>query len=1562
MTFTFLYIIVILLPHEYFIHLVVGKVYYIKPLTHMSCLEESCLTLLQFAAYTDSYLETNVSLSFLPGNHSLNSDLHVNAVSRLSMYLNSTLSPATPTIVCEEQASITFSSIDDVYIGYLKFVGCHGHQVTSVKTFMLESATFIYHTGSALQFSSSNANIVRSLFISNSGGSYHQRSAKLKEDNYPLPDKVTYTKAGAAMTLAKSSVDIMDCLFEGNHAPIGGAIFSELHSNITLINTMFKENYAVCGTRDNIDSACIGGALYSANGTVMAYNSTFFGNKVITIRGEYKNRIFPFGGVFGLLDSIFIAKNCNFVQNGLDHLSAKSYGGVIHAYNTTLNISNSSFMNNSNASFGGTVSISSAICFVTHSNFTNNSAIKHGGAIYSETSSITIFNSEFKYNLNSESSVATNGGGVLYTWQASVSITNSVFEKNKGNCGGVIVVKGDGYIAVTNSNFSRNHATMLGGVIHMEVLGVRHIVTIVIASSSFSNNSAGRYGGGIHVSKCNTGSITLNGTEFLRNKASVGGAIFLLYAMPLFISNSKFVENAAENGGAIICFSVSNVTIEGGTIESNTAHIGVVYFASGTAINFFGTVIRNNTANRAVVYISQSVGYLSDIRLTGNTGSIFVYFGNLTLSGAVSIINGSSQLNSNKIMTFQEGGAVTAIQASVAIVGVCSLSNNFAESGGALYVIESRIHIYGEATIANNTAFNSGGGIYMHQSGLKCYSQCIFWLVNNTSSYKGGGIYASSSYVSAENEAWVTFKENYANFAGGGVCLEQSSKLYVLMILADIGEYDTITFRNNSADYGGAVYVADETNSGTCASESLELYLPKTECFIELLPQQSGYFGNINIGVMVFTDNHAYISGSDLFGGLLDRCTIIPLAEKGSDQPYNIDGASYFLDVSRIEQLETISSAPIRICFCNEDKQSDCSYHPPVVNVKKGETFTVSLVAVDHVNKTVSNVTIHSSLSSSLGGLGENRQNQSTGEDCTDLMFEVFSPHKSEQLILYADGPCKDAPLSQGIVNINFSSCDCPIGFQQNVAMKTNCQCECNSDLHPYVSNCNPEAETISREGDFWVDFVEESRSFFIHPHCPLDYCKPSNKIVEINLNNNSGADAQCANNRSGILCGRCSFGTSLSISSSHCIKCPTYWPLLTVIFLVVSVLAGILLVALVLWLNLTVAVGTLNGVIFYANIVAANTNSVFPPNVIIAWLNLEPGINICFFNGMTTYWKTWLQLVFPAYVIFLVALVILISKKSIRFSMLIGRKDPVATLATLLFFSYAKLLHTIIASLSGAVLKYPGINGIEDRVVWLPDATIKYLSGKHIPLFIVAILILLVGIAYTTILFSWQWLVSFKIFNYSPKLSLFIQTYNVPYTPKHRYWTGLLLIARIILYIIFSANIKGDPKINLIAIGIVVASILIVKDFVEGDDQLYQKQLIEILEIVCHFNLVILCIVSSFTLEDKTVKNLFAQISMSITIVLLLGVLLYHFFTEGVFKTKLWKHYKKDQRQLLMSDTTNIATIEDNVSTPSRSVIEGPKQPSILHRGRKGGRLSKKDSTCELKEILLDKDDAQYM
>ena len=200
-------------------------------------------------------------------------------------------------------------------------------------------------------------------------------------------------------------------------------------------------------------------------------------------------------------------------------------------------------------------------------------------------------------------------------------------------------------------------------------------------------------------------------------------------------------------------------------------------------------------------------------------------------------------------------------------------------------------------------------------------------------------------------------------------------------------------------------------------------------------------------------------------------------------------------------------------------------------------------------------------------------------------------------------------------------------------------------------------------------------------------------------------------------MCGCCKKGYSLTLGTHQCRKCTNSHLSLLIPFAVM----GVVLVFLLLICKLTVATGTLNGLVFYANIVGVNRTIFLPVestdalSVFIAWINLDFGIEACFYNGMDTSSKTWLQFVFPAYLWVLVGLMIFTSHYSQRFANLLG-SNPVSVLATLILFSYAKILRTLITAVYVTYLKYPANYS---RMVWLYDANIDYIAGKHIPLLI---------------------------------------------------------------------------------------------------------------------------------------------------------------------------------------------------------------------------------------------------
>ena len=862
---------------------------------------------------------------------------------------------------------------------------------------------------------------------------------------------------------------------------------------------------------------------------------------------------------------------------------------------------------------------------------------------------------------------------------------------------------------------------------------------------------------------------------------------------------------------------------------------------------------------------------------------------------------------------FQEGGAITLFQSNVFIDGVCNLEYNHAENGGAIHSTESKLYVNGDVTIAHNTATGNGGGVYLSTSELNCQQESTLVLLNNIASHKGGGLHAISSSIKAASSissypyVYTGARMNITGNAakrGGGLSLEANAKFYTLKYdhyNDDDIDLNTTTFAANSADYGGAIHVDDYTNSGTCASNT------ETECFFQVLALYNYEFSNLRIQSMHFSQNHANISGSTLYGGLLDRCAVSPFAEVHIKYPHDFkdrgDGIAYFKNVSTFTYYnsyyydyydyydrtrEIISSDPVRVCLCfTADQNNDCP-HQHYTEVKKGQTFTLPVAAVDQVGQPVS-ATIQTSLHFTESGLAEGQLAREIPAECTNLTFNIVSLHKSESLSLYAsDGPCKDAELSSAAVKIHFLPCSCPIGLQVSGINRTNCTCDCHSNISHYMDHCDSHTGLLTKQPltRAWISYINDTEltGYLVYPNCPFDYCLSTSPPFDLEEQN--GADAQCAFDRSSLLCGSCQPGLSLSLGSSRCLQCPSYWPVLLTAITIAAILAGIALVALLLLLNMTVAGGTLNGLIFYANVVHANESILLPfqmrnfITVFISWLNLDLGIDTCYFPQMDAYIKTWLQLAFPIYVILLVVLVIIISSYSTKFSNLIGKKDPVATLATLILLSYAKLLEICFKSLSVVILEYPDGSS---EMLWLPDATVKYLSGKHIPLFIAAVFILLVGLVYTALLFSWQWLLYLprcRVFKWTrnPKIQTFIETYHKFYTPKHRYWTGLLLIVRVVLYLVAATNISDDPTIALTAINFTVCCIFALRLFFGS--RLYRKWPVDVLETFFYLNILSFEIFTWYSLDNPASnREAAAYTSVIITFIALLLIILYHVY-----------------------------------------------------------------------------------
>ena len=1359
--------------------------YYITPSLSVHCPGDPCLTLPQLAANSTSYLgnETNASLSFLPGNHSLDGELSLSHADNFSM-IKVIGGNGTVFVECGSQSGrfniseTTFAMIKDLH-----FVGCGGNRVSQVEQFIVEDTIFegVEGRGTALVLNQvTDASIARSSFLSNTHAStfrshYHYFDTSIL--NYLYLNRNPSLAVGGALYTAFSNVSIVSSKFTDNRAEIGGALFAH-NSSLHVVGNTYSYNKAsfagaMITSESSIDiknSNFIENAAMIHGGVMIAYRDSFSIHG-ITFTSNSANSTGAYGGVMVIYDSLFIIISSTFTNN-----SATDSGGVMKALYSSFNITSSTFTNNSAADRGGVMYTSGSSYNITSSTFTNNSAA-FGGDMFTSDSSYNITSSTFTNNS------AADGGGVMEALNSSFNITSSTFTNNSAAYRGGVMLTSDSSYNITSSTFTNNSAAGHGGVI-ITYYGSSFNIT----SSTFTNNSAADDGG---VMEALYSSFNITSSTFTNNSAADHGGIMLTSGSSHNINSSTFTNNsAADSGGVAYIIKASSFNITGSSFYANKA-------------NSYGGII---------VTIGSST-HITNGTFDYNSGSLYSFNSNLTFGGYTRLENCAEQSNKT-VEARKEGGAITSVQSTLIFTGVSSLSNNQARRGGAILAIESKIMMYGETTIANNTAtVSSGGGISLQQSDLEVRRNCI---ISDNDAVRGGGIHATSSTI-AVYQPWILQFINNRAENGSGLYLEANAKLYALKIELSSRNFfsEHLLFRDNHANYGGAIYVADDTNAGACS--------PDNECFIQTLALHQFRVEKDQLDAnIIFFGNTANEQGANIFGGLLDRCIPSPFAEVYHQvSPPHYSGVSYLGNITSITALGTISSLPVRVCFCESESEPDCSYQPPTIKVKKGEAFTMPLFTIDQVNHFV-DANIISSLSSQDGGFSEGQQTQSVGKNCSNVTFNVFSPHNSERIQLFADGPCGSSKLSTRHLYIEFSECTCPVGFQP-LDSDTRCGCDCDSKLSPHITSCNSTTKSLVRVNtNSWITHINDTDppGYVIYPNCPLDYCRPPPENFSMNLNLPDGSDAQCAYNHSGVLCGGCQEHLSLSLGSSRCLSYHGHWPAVVVVILLAAIVAGILLVTALLALNMTVAVGLINGFIFYANIVAANNVVFFPssepsfPTVFVAWLNLDIGIDVCFIDGLDAYSKTWLQLVFPVYIISLVIIVIIVSEYSPRFARLIGKRDPVATLATLILLSYSKLLSVTITALSFAILDYP--DGSRETV-WLPDGNVSYFREKHVALALIALLIILVGVPYTILLFLWQWLVrtpEWKVFKWTrnTKLNAFISVHHASYNRKYRYWTGLLLLVRVVLYITASVTVSADPQTSLLITIILVGSLSLIE------------------------------------------------------------------------------------------------------------------------------------------------------
>ena len=678
-----------------------------------------------------------------------------------------------------------------------------------------------------------------------------------------------------------------------------------------------------------------------------------------------------------------------------------------------------------------------------------------------------------------------------------------------------------------------------------------------------------------------------------------------------------------------------------------------------------------------------------------------------------------------------------------------------------------------------------------------------------------------------------------ANNKGGGMALYDPSLLL-------FHPPAVINFIKNTARKGGAIYW-----EGYHYCDNVVIQNTDPSSYVHVM----------------FDDNKAKIVGDDLYG-------ISTVLSCNNIQDQNF----------KLIPFPSMSSDPTGVCTCNiTSGEANCSKDYFEASGYPGQTITLPYVMVsDAINgdfKVVPSVT---------NGLLEERINENlnikqTEPQCMEWKYRIITTTNSTlfptyyvMIVLQVHDPLEPSTGARNnglprfnneiALNITVRPCPLELGFELQEGV-----CTCSESITEKVNDatCNISNYQIEKQSKVWIGTHTMYSDCLVVAGCPFDYC--TSDSVQFTLNDT--VDDQCRYKRSGTLCGQCAEGYSLVLGSNKCKQCSNGYIALVIPF----ALLGVALVVLLIVLNLTVAVGTINGLIFYANIVKLYEFSFFPNGPIyvlsqfISWLNLDFGIEMCFYNGMDSYGKVLLQYVFPLYIWCLIAFIIWLCRRYGRVSRLVGN-NAVPVLATLLLLSYLKLFCTVGNTLHSMKLNLNCANKDDDMCIWYLDPNVSCSNGWYLVLVVVSCAIFLfLGLPYTIflvfIMFIEKYCYQCKCFGSLLWMKPVIDAYGSPYKDEYRFWTGILLVVRIALVMVIPCT---GPQVSLV----VLASLIVMLTVAYSFGGVYNKKWPNILEAWFLLNIAVM---ASLATIDESVAEVVAITSVSLVLLSFIVIVVYH-------------------------------------------------------------------------------------
>ena len=803
---------------------------------------------------------------------------------------------------------------------------------------------------------------------------------------------------------------------------------------------------------------------------------------------------------------------------------------------------------------------------------------------------------------------------------------------------------------------------------------------IIITKSIFKNNTGNYYSGGVQlrIGTPNT-SVLVTKTIFENNQAVFGGGglsvqssrglHMVLSNLHVLLKNCTFNGNKAEYGGGLdIDVEKSPIAL---WIESCQFTANIAYYGGGIII-LAKKYCDNSNSN---AYFVNTHFYNNTAKLSG---------GGLHLQMLVSFDATCKYTQLGDAYTFKN----------------CEMKENNARTGAAIIALFSEIKstcTLENCSFVNNYIKNTNlGKARTASNDLVCNGSVIFknfnlLLKNHTffTNNSGTALCLESSKTVIENDTTIVFSGNHGDY-GGAIALH---KLSTIELHSGVHLY----FSNNSANLmGGAIFIAEN------------LYNHYSECFIIVHPYSNATFifdaNNISSNTV-----ECHMFGNSMYIYSISTCkNITNFINPSKHIMFDFGKASASCEISTRATLKSDTDKSLKFIPGQRGQ----------LPIKLTNDFDLEL-------KNFIEIQVNSN------GI---KQNSS-----------IIAPHK--QIVL------NGKPKATGIIILTMRATSvtdendkiefsvelqqCPPGFI--IVKASSCQCKIHSN-YVGLSKCDNERFEAHITHAYWIGYLEENNSSDSNLYsslCPTRFCHGmSNQSSSIPLTNASNIEKMdnliCGPNRTGFLCAKCRKNHSafFHTESFNCFQ-DQLCSFGCLFFLLSEILPVTIVLFLVIFFNIQLTSGNVQGFILYAQIfhslrITANDNNNTMSalrylQMIYRMLNLEffthDKLSFCLLKGATSFNIIVVKYITIAYSLLLILVVVFLWNKCCTRVRVCGHRiskiAAVHGLSSFLVLCYSQCTKVSLLLLTPATVFQKGSKYYKQVVFY--DGQMDFFKGKHL-------------------------------------------------------------------------------------------------------------------------------------------------------------------------------------------------------------------------------------------------------